>query len=64
MGMSISSSRASTAILSQPVGPQAPILAQPIPPANDGTQSIDAIASELLALNTDGSRGRNVNQVA
>lgn len=69
MGMSINDSHTSTAILSQLIKPQANVVAQQSDSDNDndhdqGPESINAAASELQALNTQGPLGRQINKLA
>ena len=64
MAMSISSSRASMAMLSQPIKPQTPAAA-PAPKIESsaaGSKGFNASETLLLALNTEGPLGRHVNQ--
>jgi hypothetical protein len=63
MASSISSSSASTAMLSRPIAPQ-PAAVPQAQTDSSKTQSANAVASELLALSTEGPLGRNVNQMA
>jgi len=62
MANSISSSRASVALMSQPITPKPPVT-PPAESGNSGVQSVNSVASELLALNSEGPVGRVLNQL-
>ena len=63
MGMSITASRASTAMLSQAIKPQPNVVPHQIQ-NNKSPQKVVSLANELLTLSTEGHLGRHVNKVA